>query len=176
MHRSVNSALCPVRARSDIVHRILGYPGTNADTTVNKIFLAVKLMTINSSTVRKKLHSTAEKVCEYRLGFHPDDIGDHSICSGAAMAMYLDRIPTFAIMLIGSWSSDAFLRYIRKQVEKFTHNVSRHMLQHDSFFTTPDYTPQVSLHDTRSCRDPCNFSTGNFGGVAARREPFVICV
>ena len=60
------------------------------------------------------------------------------------MAMYRDGVPTFTIMLIGRWSSDAFLRSIRKKIEQFTHNVSRRMLQHDSFFTTPDYTPQVS--------------------------------
>ena len=91
------------------------------------------------------------------------------------MAMYLDNVPTFTIMLIGRWSSDAFLRYIRKQVEQFTHNVSTRMLKHDSFFTTPDYSLQVSRHDTRTCQDPQNFATGHFGGVAARREPFAIC-
>ena len=176
MHRSGDSTLCPVRAWAAIVHQILGYPGTNADTTVNTIFLDGKLKTINSSTVRKKLRSAAKKVGKDRLGFHPDDIGTHSIRSGAAMAMYLDGVPTFTIMLIGRWSSDDFLRYIRKQVEQFTHKVSRRMLQHGSLFATPDYTPQVSRHDTRSCQDPRNFATGNFGGVAARQEPFAICV
>ena len=176
MHRSGDSTLCPVQAWAAIVHQILGYPGTNYSTTVNTIFLAGKLKTINSSTACKKIRSAAEKVGKDHLGFHPDDIGTHSIHSGAAMAMYLDGVPTFTIMLIGRWSSDAFLRYIWKQVEQFTHKVSSRMLQHDSFFTTPDYYPQVPCHNTRSCRYPCNFATGNFGGVAARREPFDICV
>ena len=110
MHRSRDSTPCPVRAWVAIVYQILGYPGTNADTTVNTIFLARKLKTINSSTVRKKLRSAAMKVGEDRLGFHPDDIGTHSIRSGAAMAVYLDRVPTFTIMLIGCWYSDTFLR------------------------------------------------------------------
>ena len=144
MHLSGDSTLCLVRAWAAILHQIIGYPGTNADTTVNTIFLAIKLKTINSSMVRKKLRSAAEKVGEDRLGFHPDNIGTHSICSGAAMAIYLDGVPTFTIMIIGRWSSDAFLRYIRKQVEQFTHNVSCRILQHGYFFTTPNYTPQVS--------------------------------
>ncbi len=45
-----------------------------------------------------------------------EDVEMHSIRSGAAMAMYLGECPVFMIMLIGCWSSDAFLRYIRKQV------------------------------------------------------------
>ena len=50
-------------------------------------------------------------------------IGTHSIHSGAAMAMFLGRCPVFLIMMIGLWSSNAFLCYIRKQVEEFNHNV-----------------------------------------------------
>ena len=98
MHRSGDSTICPVQAWAAIVHRILGYPGTNADTTVNTIFLDRKLKTINSSTVRKKLCSAAKKVGEDCLDFHPEDIRTHSIRSGAAMAMYLDGVPTFTII------------------------------------------------------------------------------
>ena len=95
------------------------------------------------------------------------------------MVMYLDGVPTFTIMIIGRWSSDAFLRYIRKQVKQFTHNVSCHMLQHDSFFTTTEYTPQVSCHDTRSCQDPIlsqqdisveSLHSGSLSSSACRRE------
>ena len=50
-------------------------------------------------------------------------IGTHSIHSGAAMAMFLGGCPVFLIMMIGLWSSNAFLCYIRKQVEEFNHNV-----------------------------------------------------
>ena len=64
MHRSGDSILCPVRAWTANVHLILGYPGTNADITVNTIFLVGKLKTINSSTVRNKICSAAEKVGE----------------------------------------------------------------------------------------------------------------
>jgi hypothetical protein len=41
------------------------------------------------------------------------------------MAMYLGECPVYTVMLIGRWSSDAFLRYIRKQVMEFSHNVSK---------------------------------------------------
>ena len=46
------------------------------------------------------------------------------------------------IMLIGRWSSDAFLRYIRKQVEQFSRNVSKNMLTFRSFNHIPDFAPR----------------------------------
>ena len=93
-------------------------PRKKIDTTFNKIFLDGKLKTIISSTVCKKLRSAAEKVGEDHLGFHPDDIGIHSIRLVASMVMYPEKVPTFTFMLIDRWSSYAFLRYIRKKVEQ----------------------------------------------------------
>ena len=40
------------------------------------------------------------------------------------MKMYLAGVPVYTIMLIGRWSIDAFLRYIRKQVKQSNENVS----------------------------------------------------
>jgi hypothetical protein len=49
------------------------------------------------------------------------------------MAMYLSKIPVYTIMLIGRWSSDAFLKYIRKQVTEFSNNVSKMMIQNPAY-------------------------------------------
>jgi hypothetical protein len=46
---------------------------------------------------------------EICLGIKKEDIGTHLIRSGVAMAMYLGECPVFMIMLIGRWSSNAFL-------------------------------------------------------------------
>jgi hypothetical protein len=46
-------------------------------------------------------------------GLAAADIGLHSLWSSAAMAMYLGSVPVLTIMLLGRWSSDAFLRCIR---------------------------------------------------------------
>jgi hypothetical protein len=40
------------------------------------------------------------------------------------MEMYLAAVPVYTIMLIGRWSSDAFLQYIRKQDEQFSKDVT----------------------------------------------------
>jgi hypothetical protein len=47
--------------------------------------------------------------------------------------MYLNNVPVCTIMLLGRWSSDAFLLYIRKQVEQFSRNVSSQMIQQPTF-------------------------------------------
>jgi hypothetical protein len=69
-----------------------------------------------------------------RLGFTPAETGLHSIRSSAAMALYLAGQQVFIIMLLGRWSSDAFLRYIRPQVAEFSKGVSRAMIKHGTYF------------------------------------------
>jgi hypothetical protein len=54
------------------------------------------------------------------------------------MAMYLAGVPTTTIQLIGRWKSDAFMRYIREQVDCFTENISSKMLKVQSFYTVPN--------------------------------------
>jgi hypothetical protein len=86
------------------------------------------------------------------LGFTPDQIGLHSARSGAAMAMFLAGIPVFTIMLMGRWSSDAFLRYIRKQVKEFSLGVSSKMIQNENFFTIQN----TMTNETRLSNNPVN--------------------
>ena len=70
---------------------------------------------------------------ETKLGIRRSGIGTRSIRSGAAMAMYLARVPVFSIMLIGRWSCTAFLKYIRKQVQEFSQGISSKMMDVQSF-------------------------------------------
>ena len=44
-----------------------------------------------------------------KLGYSHSDIGTKSIRSGAAMALFLHNHPVSRIMILGRWSSDAFL-------------------------------------------------------------------
>ena len=74
------------------------------------------------------LRAAVTAIGEEKLGFKSSEIGTHPIRSGAAMAMFLGECPVYTIMMIGRWSSDAFLRYNRKQVEQFSHNVAQRMI------------------------------------------------
>jgi hypothetical protein len=77
------------------------------------------------------------------------------------MAMYLAGIPIFTIMLLGCWSSDAFLRYIRKQVQEFSSGISAKMIQNEEFFTIPLTSPD----DPQTCHHPLNLAAQNKSGI-----------
>jgi hypothetical protein len=80
------------------------------------------------SQVLTRLRAAATAIGSACLSFEPKEIGPHSLCLGAAIEMYLAGVPVYTIMLIGRWSSDAFLRYIQKQVEQFLRHVTKQML------------------------------------------------
>jgi len=74
-----------------------------------------------------------------------------SIRSGSAMAMYLGGVPVFAIMMIGRWSSDSFMKYIRTQIEEFTFDVSKRMLMMQEFRHTPNTAPNGAKTEYGGC-------------------------
>ena len=90
---------------------------------------------INSTQVLPRLRATVGIMGKEKLGFSEDDIGLHSLRAGGAMAMFLSGVPTIIIMRIGRWSSEAFLKYIREQVESFTFGVSKKMIRFEHFHT-----------------------------------------
>jgi hypothetical protein len=75
------------------------------------------------------------------------------------MAMYLGEWPVFMIMLIGRWSSDAFLRYIRKQVMEFSQNVAKKMLSCQNFRHIPDVNRRIPSDDPCIQNHPNNAET-----------------
>jgi hypothetical protein len=92
---------------------------------------------ITSKEIIDAINASAEAIGWDELGVKKGDFGTHSIRYGGAMAMYLDEIPIYTIMLIGRWSSDAFLCYIRKQVNQFMYNIAERMLKHLDFRHLP---------------------------------------
>ena len=125
---------------------------------------------VTSKILIDALEGAIEAVGNDRIGIQRGEIGTHSIRSGAAMAMYLGEVPVYTIMMLGRWSSDAFLRYIRKQVEQFSHNVSRKMILHQFHRHVPQIDRTISRDDPRQRNHPQNEQTRvNFGGDASRR-------
>ena len=73
------------------------------------------------------------------------------------MALYLAKRPISTIMLIGRWCSDAFLLYIRRQVQEFSTGISADMVSQERFFTIPDLDESDNLDPrTRNCRSFAN--------------------
>jgi hypothetical protein len=63
-------------------------------------------------------------------------------------------VPVFTIMLLGRWSSDAFLHNIRWQVKEFSKGVSEKMVAHDDFFIIPEIStddPRIFGHHLNHC-------------------------
>ena len=136
MFASGDSLLCPVVTGARIVKRVRAIPGSTDETKIcNFLTEDGKVTSINSAQVLPRLRAVVEIIGKPKLGFGKDDIGMHSIRSGGAMAMFLSGVPTIVIMRIGRWSSEAFLEYIREQVEKFTFGVSRKMIKFEHFHT-----------------------------------------
>ncbi len=168
-HITHHEIMCPVRAWAAIVKRIRSYPGADDDTPVSAVWKNNRIEHITSKNIISAIDNAAESIGYANLGVEKGDFGTHSIRSGGAMAMALDDVPPFRIMMIGRWSSDAFLRYIRKQVEQFSHNVSKRMILHRSFGHIPEIDPRISPHDPRQRNHPNNAETRrNIGGDGAR--------
>ena len=163
--------LCPVRAAAAIVRPIRSYPGANDDTPISAIWKYDRIEHITSKQILNALRDAVSAIVEDALHIATNEIGTHSIRSGAAMAMFLGGCPVFLIMMIGRWSSDAFLRYIRKQVKEFNHDVSLKMLTHMFHRQIPNYSSQTVSHlDPRQRNHPDNTETqNNVGGDAAQQ-------
>ncbi len=121
--RTDDSVLCPVLQWAHLVSRIWTYPGVSLDTNVCTVWRNGRMEHITSKTILQHLRAACATIGSACLGFEPHKIGTHSLLSGAAMEMYLGEIPVYTIMLIGRWSSDAFLRYIHTS-RTFTHGGS----------------------------------------------------
>jgi hypothetical protein len=140
--RTNHKILCPVVRWGTIVLRIRRtIPGFSATTTVNTIRLGSKTLLIANSFTKKSLRTTCRIFGgKATFGFDPHEIGNKSVRSGAAMALFLADVSTAKIMILGRWSSDAFLAYIRPQVLEWTNDMSLDMTRLDSFLdlgTTP---------------------------------------
>ena len=116
------------------------------------------------------LRAATACVGEEKLGIKKEDIDTHSISSGVVIAMYLGECSVYVILMIERWLSDPFLRYVRKQVKQFSHNVSSRMLRFELHRHVRDYVPTVSRMGPRQRNHPDNTETRkNVGGDLSQR-------
>jgi hypothetical protein len=174
---SQDTHLCPVRAAAAIVRRIRKYPGSSQDSSISTVIVNGNLKQVTSTHMIYALRDAVGAIGEVNLGIKKEDIGTHSIRSGAAMTMYLGECPVFMIMLIGRWSSDAFHRYIRKQVMEFSQNVAKKMSSCQNFRHIPDIHMRVQQDHPRIRNHPDNAELRrNVGGdsyCCVRLPPFL---
>ena len=94
------------------------------------------------------------------------------------MTIYMRQCPVYTIMMIGLWSSDAFMRYNRKQVDQFSHNVSHKMISFHLHCHILDLEPAVSHLDPRQTNHLDNAKTrSNIGGNLSKCVlPPLLCI
>ncbi|EJK46488.1 hypothetical protein THAOC_34841, partial [Thalassiosira oceanica] len=110
--------LNPVRNMAYTIQRLRSYPGFSPDWPIYKFFDGSTFSNITSKEVLIDIRASVAAIGFDRLGYSPDDVGTHSVRSvrsSFAMMLYLAREPIYTIMLLGRWSSNAFLAYIEKQ-------------------------------------------------------------
>ena len=138
-NHSRDKELCPVFHWATTISRLRSYPNYSDkwpvyyyhDSTTNRA------TAISSTEIFDDIRAAVDAIGERILGFTSKDVGTHSNRSGFAMMSYLIGTPIYTIMLQGRWQSDAFLRYIEKQVDEFSNNFSEKMLTYNTFFNIP---------------------------------------
>jgi hypothetical protein len=150
--RTLDPLLCPTLRLGRAVQRVLhNVPEPTTYTLLCALYNKTTKQTthLQDEFTLNLLRSTCAMFGgQTTFGFHPHEIGNRSIRSGAAMALFLKDHSTAKIMILGRWSSDAFLAYIRPQVLEWTNNMSRDMVSFDSFLDVGLYDI-ASTHDSR---------------------------
>jgi hypothetical protein len=162
--------MCPVLATTKLISRIKSYripPEKLSDTPINYVEFDGKGFTIPSSLILQKIRQAVTTLGQSVLGFSAKEVGTHSNYSGGTMGMFLSGTPVYTIMLMGRWSSDSFMRYIRKQVLSLSHGIAKKMLTYEQFFTAPDFVHTSADGDTRHHSNTNLASTTNFNGSHA---------
>jgi hypothetical protein len=108
--RTGNSTYCPVGISAAVVRRLEAMGASESDFIYKFKGDDGRNRNFDSATALRMLRGFISSVHFNGLGLDPKRIGLHTLCSSAAMAMYLNGVPVYTIMLLSCWSSDAFLR------------------------------------------------------------------
>jgi len=150
-HRTTDSVLCPVRRFASLVSRMYRLvPSAGPDCSINTVRHTERTSAITSKQLLQLIRSTCTIMGGLEtFGFTAADIGTRSLRSGAAMSLFLTNHSVHKIMILGRWSSDAFLHYIRPQVLEWTDNMSGDMIRHNNFWDASD-SRRVTTDDPRT--------------------------
>jgi hypothetical protein len=165
--------LNPVTLLAFTVKRLQRYPGYSSKWEVFTFYDGKNFSKISSTEILVDLRCSVDAIGIDVLGFTSDEIGTHLVRASLAMMMYLSREQIYTIMLVGRWSSDAFLAYIEKQVKEFTKGVSTRMLENETFYNTPlARDPRDEPKNNHKSFHRANMSVFGGGQVGSLRHQF----
>lgn len=172
-YRTEDPELCPIRCWAAVLRRLRSEPKYDPTKPVYTYHDASgKQADILSKEIMTDIKRVVSIIGKNILGFTANEVGTHSVRAGGAMMMYLAKTPVYTIMMIGRWHSNAFLRYIEKQVLEFSKGVANKMLTYNTFFNIPvrPWTDTTEIEHSRSANHylPQALSqTFGFGRVSA---------
>ena len=99
------------------------------------------MVEISSEAIKQTLRNHVKKIDPLGLRFNASKIRTHTIRTSFAMILSEVSVHPYIIKLIGRWSSDAWMRYIRSKLADFTKDISKQMIQaSDNFYNLPKST------------------------------------
>ena len=155
----------PVKTFTSIITRIRSYKGTSKYSPFNTYHSHKTNLLIIAEEVFRQIKTVVKTFGKANLGFNESEVGTHSLRSSTVMQLFLNGIPTYQIMLLGRWCSDAFLKYIRRQIQELSSGLSETMINKE-FFTIPE-VEQVNTSDPRT-RYTASFATTAASGTTTR--------
>ena len=171
---SNDKELCPVKHWASTIDRLRSYPNYDEKWPVYYFFdpNTKKATNITSEEISTDIKAAVDAIGPNTLGFTSKDVGTHSNRAGFAMMMYLSGRPVYTIMLLGRWLSDAFLRYIEKQIKEFSKGASKKMLTHNTFYNIPlrQWTETDTTHSQSAGRYHRPVRRQIFGQTRPRRD------
>jgi hypothetical protein len=160
MSRTTDPLLCPVKLWLQIVSNVQSLPRTDINSPVCTYFdhKLGKLAEVNADDMLLFLREICRAMGPERVGYLPSQIGNKSIRSGCAMALFINKTSVPMIMMAGRWSSDAFLVYIRPQVLEWSGNLSNRLIAVDhwrngTFASNQDPNDPLIPRDPRAARN-----------------------
>ena len=151
------------------VRRIRSYPGFDPTWPVYTFYDGESFSKITSREMIIDIRAAVDNIGPKVLGFTKHQVGTHSVRSSFAMMAYLAKEPVYTIMLIGRWSSDAFLRYIEKQIKEFTRGVSTRMLTNETFFHVRGFSQPSQPAPTTTTRTITHYRRDIHSSVFGRQ-------
>jgi hypothetical protein len=143
-----------------IVSNVQSLPRTDINSPVCTYFdyKLGRLAEVNATDMLLYLRETCQAMGSERVGYSSNQIGNKSIRSGCAMALFINDTSVPMIMMAGRWSSDSFLVYIRPQVLEWSGNLSNRLIALDhwrnsTFASNQDPNDPLIPRDPRAPRN-----------------------
>ena len=124
---AINSPDCPVKAIIRRVKHITNHT-FNQSTMIGTYFTKTNLARhVAAKYINNAIKDSVQDLQLDKQGLTIDKVSSHSLCSGGAMAMHLNKVPATTIKKMERLTSDTFLMYIHHQISEFSKGLTHKM-------------------------------------------------